>query len=154
MPKKVLITGVTGQDGSYMVDFLLESTDYQIYGMVRRASTNNYHNIQHLLNNNRFKLITGDLTDSQSIDNIVKEVLPDYFINLQETYIQNFKSSIISFDEYKKIPYKDKYYTIDDIKNFDVKIENKTNNINIINNFPYNMYIEDKLVYNINDPRL
>jgi GDPmannose 4,6-dehydratase len=82
MPKKVLITGVTGQDGSYMADFLLESTDYEIYGMVRRASTNNYHNIQHLLNNNRFKLMTGDLTDSQSIDNIVKEVLPDYFINL------------------------------------------------------------------------
>lgn len=82
MPKKVLITGVTGQDGSYMADFLLESTDYEIYGMVRRASTNNYNNIQHLLNNNRFKLITGDLTDSQSIDNIVKELLPDYFINL------------------------------------------------------------------------
>ena len=82
MPKKVLITGVTGQDGSYMADFLLESTDYEIYGMVRRASTNNYHNIQHLLKNSRFKLITGDLTDSQSIDNIVKEVLPDYFINL------------------------------------------------------------------------
>lgn len=82
MPKKVLITGVTGQDGSYMADFLLESTDYKIYGMVRRASTNNYHNIEHLLNNNRFKLMTGDLTDSQSIDNIVKEVLPDYFINL------------------------------------------------------------------------
>jgi GDPmannose 4,6-dehydratase len=82
MPKKVLITGVTGQDGSYMADFLSESTDYEIYGMVRRASTNNYHNIQNLLNNNRFKLMTGDLTDSQSIDNIVKEVLPDYFINL------------------------------------------------------------------------
>ena len=82
MSKKVLITGVTGQDGSYMADFLLESTNYEIYGMVRRASTNNYHNIKHLLNNNRFKLMTGDLTDSQSIDNIVKEVLPDYFINL------------------------------------------------------------------------
>jgi GDPmannose 4,6-dehydratase len=82
MSKKVLITGVTGQDGSYMAEFLLESTNYEIYGMVRRASTNNYHNIKHLLNNNRFKLMTGDLTDSQSIDNIVKEVLPDYFINL------------------------------------------------------------------------
>ena len=46
MSKKVLITGVTGQVGSYMVDFLLESTDYEIYGMVRRASTNNYHNIK------------------------------------------------------------------------------------------------------------
>jgi GDPmannose 4,6-dehydratase len=80
--KKVLITGVTGQDGSYMADYLLEVTNYEIYGMVRRASTNNFHNIKHLLENSRFKLITGDLTDSQSIDNIVREVSPDYFINL------------------------------------------------------------------------
>jgi GDPmannose 4,6-dehydratase len=82
MLKKIIITGVTGQDGSYMADYLLENTDYEIYGMVRRASTNNYHNIKHLLNNPRFKLITGDLTDSQSIDNIVREINPDYFINL------------------------------------------------------------------------
>lgn len=82
MSKKVLITGVTGQDGSYMADFLLEKTDYIIYGMVRRASTNNHHNIKHLLDNPRFQLITGDLTDSQSIDNIVREIKPDYFINL------------------------------------------------------------------------
>jgi GDPmannose 4,6-dehydratase len=80
--KKIIITGVTGQDGSYMADHLLESTEYEIYGMVRRASTNNYHNIKHLLNNPRFKLVTGDLTDSQSIDNIVRDIQPDYFINL------------------------------------------------------------------------
>jgi len=82
MHKKVIITGVTGQDGSYMADYLLEVTSYDIYGVVRRASTNNYHNIKHLLNNKRFKLITADLTDSQSIDNIVREYQPDYFINL------------------------------------------------------------------------
>ena len=82
MSKKIIITGVTGQDGSYMADFLLENTDYEIFGMVRRASTNNHHNIKHLLNNKRFKLTTGDLTDSQSIDNIVREIQPDYFINL------------------------------------------------------------------------
>jgi GDPmannose 4,6-dehydratase len=82
MHKKIIITGVTGQDGSYMADFLLEETDNEIFGMVRRASTNNHHNIKHLLLNPRFKLITGDLTDSQSIDNIVREVKPDYFINL------------------------------------------------------------------------
>ncbi len=82
MPKKVIITGVTGQDGSYMSDLLLEETGHEIYGMVRRSSTNNHHNIKHLLNSDRFKLITGDLTDSQSIDNIVREIRPDYFINL------------------------------------------------------------------------
>jgi GDPmannose 4,6-dehydratase len=82
MSKKVIITGVTGQDGSYMADLLLEETDYEIFGMVRRTSTKNYKNIEHLLNHSRFKLITGDLTDSQSIDNIVREIKPDYFINL------------------------------------------------------------------------
>jgi GDPmannose 4,6-dehydratase len=82
MHKKVIITGVTGQDGSYMTDLLLEETDYEVFGMVRRASTNNYHNIKHLLDNSRFKLITGDLTDSQSIDNIVRDIKPDFFINL------------------------------------------------------------------------
>jgi GDPmannose 4,6-dehydratase len=82
MHKKVIITGVTGQDGSYMADLLLEETPYNIYGMVRRTSTNNHHNIKHLLSNAKFKLITGDLADSQSIDNIVREIHPDYFINL------------------------------------------------------------------------
>jgi GDPmannose 4,6-dehydratase len=82
MPKKVIITGVTGQDGSYMADLLLEETHYEVFGMVRRASTNNHHNIKHLLTNPKFKLITGDLTDSQSIDNIIREIKPDFFINL------------------------------------------------------------------------
>jgi len=82
MEKKIIITGVTGQDGSYMTDYLLKNTEHEIYGMIRRSSTNNQHNIKHLLNNSRFKLITGDLTDSQSIDNIVRDIRPDYFINL------------------------------------------------------------------------
>jgi len=82
MSKKVIITGVTGQDGSYMADLLLEETDYEIYGMVRRTSTKNYKNIDHLLNNPRFKTVTGDLSDSQSIDNLIREIKPDYFINL------------------------------------------------------------------------
>jgi len=80
--KKIIITGVTGQDGSYMSDYLLENTDFKIFGIVRRASTNNYKNIDHLLSNKNFKIITGDLTDSQSIDNIVRDISPDYFINL------------------------------------------------------------------------
>lgn len=82
MSKKVIITGVTGQDGSYMSDFLLENTDYEIYGMTRRTSSKNYKNIEHLLNNSRFKIVTGDLSDSQSVDNLVREIKPDYFINL------------------------------------------------------------------------
>jgi GDPmannose 4,6-dehydratase len=82
MVKKIIVTGITGQDGSYMVDFLLKNTDHIIYGMVRRTSTLNTTNISQFLTNDRFKLITGDLSDGQSIANIVSEIVPDYFINL------------------------------------------------------------------------
>ena len=79
--KKVIITGVSGQDGSYMADFLLKETSYFIYGIVRRSSSPVYPNLAEALKNERFKLITADLSDSQSIENIVREVGPDYFIN-------------------------------------------------------------------------
>lgn len=80
--KKVLVSGVTGQDGSHMVDYLLKNTNYLIYGMVRRSAKPDFSNIEEALKNERFKLVTGDLSDSQSIDNLVKEIKPDYFINL------------------------------------------------------------------------
>jgi len=80
--KKVIVTGITGQDGSYMVDHLLQNTDFQIFGMVRRSSNLNTINISHVIDNPRLTLVTGDLSDSQSIDSLVKEIKPDYFINL------------------------------------------------------------------------
>jgi GDPmannose 4,6-dehydratase len=80
--KIVLVTGVTGQDGSYMVDYLLSNTNYQIYGMIRRSSNLNTINISHALDNPRFHLVTGDLSDNQSLDSLIKEIKPDYFINL------------------------------------------------------------------------
>ena len=79
--KKVIVTGVTGQDGSYMVDFILNNTDHMVYGIRRRSSNPNLDNIKHNLNNPRFKMLIGDLSDSNSIDEIVKEIKPDYFIN-------------------------------------------------------------------------
>ena len=79
--KNVIITGISGQDGSYMVDYLLENTDYNIFGAVRRLSKPNYSNFSNHLDNKRFKVVTIDLSDSQSIDNVVREVNPDYFIN-------------------------------------------------------------------------
>jgi len=79
--KKIIITGVTGQDGSYMVDYILKNTDYFIYGVRRRSSNPNLQNIKHNLDNPRFKMIIADLGDSNSIDEIVKEIQPDYFIN-------------------------------------------------------------------------
>ena len=80
--KKVIVTGITGQDGSYMIDYLLENTDLQIFGMVRRSSNLNTINISHSIDNPRLTLVTGDLSDSQSIDSLVKEIKPDYFVNL------------------------------------------------------------------------
>ena len=79
--KKVIITGITGQDGSYMVDHLLKNTNYFIYGICRRNSNPNFINIKHNLNNPRFKILTADLADSSSIDEVVKKISPDYFIN-------------------------------------------------------------------------
>jgi GDPmannose 4,6-dehydratase len=80
--KKVLVTGVTGQDGSYMADYLLENTDHLVYGMVRRTAKPDYGNIEKALKNPRFRLVVGDLSDSPSIDELVKTIQPDYFINL------------------------------------------------------------------------
>jgi GDPmannose 4,6-dehydratase len=78
----VFVTGVTGQDGSHMVDYLLENTDYTIIGGARRLSIKNHENIAHLDNNPRFKLVNFDLSDAHSISKIVEKLKPDYFINL------------------------------------------------------------------------
>ena len=81
--KNAIITGVTGQDGSYLAELLL-SKGYQVYGLVRRTSqpTQGRSLINHLLENDSFHLVNGDLTDQSSIDNAVKEVQPDEFYNL------------------------------------------------------------------------
>ena len=80
--KVVFVTGVTGQDGSFMVDHLLKNTNYLIFGGARRLSIKNHENIGHLENNNRFHLVNFDLSDAHSINKIVQELKPDYFINL------------------------------------------------------------------------
>ena len=81
--KTAIITGVTGQDGSYLAELLL-SKGYQVYGLVRRTSqpTQGRSLINHLLDNDTFHLVNGDLTDQSSIDNAVKEIQPDEFYNL------------------------------------------------------------------------
>ena len=78
--KTVVITGVTGQDGSHMVDFLLKNTDYLIFGGVRRLSVYNHQNVKHI-KSDRFHLINFDLTDSHAISRTVEKLQPDYFIN-------------------------------------------------------------------------
>ena len=78
--KVIIVTGVTGQDGSFMVDFLLKNTDYLIFGGVRRLSVYNHENIRHI-KSDRFHLINFDLTDTHSISRIIEKLKPDYFIN-------------------------------------------------------------------------
>lgn len=79
--KKVIITGVTGQDGSFMADFLLKNTEYTIIAGARRLSVKNHKNIQHLIDNPRFKLIDLDITDQSNLDEVIQKEEPDYFIN-------------------------------------------------------------------------
>lgn len=79
--KKVLITGVTGQDGSFMADYLLKNTDNIVIGGIRRLSVENHKNISHLKKEERFKLIDLDVTDQINVERVIKEEKPDYFIN-------------------------------------------------------------------------
>ena len=84
--KKVLITGITGQDGSYLAEFLLEK-GYEVHGLIRRASTINTWRINHLYNNpeildKKLFLHYGDLTDITSLTNIIGKVKPDEIYNL------------------------------------------------------------------------
>lgn len=90
--KKVIITGVTGQDGSYMAKYLLHKTHinevlggneitFEIYGTIRRLSVNNHENIECLKTNKNFHLVEMDLCDSESVDRVIREIKPDYFIN-------------------------------------------------------------------------
>ena len=79
--KKALITGITGQDGSYLTEFLLEK-DYEVHGIIRRSSSINTDRINHLYNNLKLKLHYGDLTDMSSMTRIIQEIQPDEIYNL------------------------------------------------------------------------
>jgi len=84
--KKALITGITGQDGAYLSEFLLEK-GYQVHGIKRRSSLFNTQRIDHIyqdphVDNQRFILHYGDLTDSTNIIRIIQEVQPDEIYNL------------------------------------------------------------------------
>jgi GDPmannose 4,6-dehydratase len=83
--KKALITGITGQDGSYLAEFLLEK-DYEVHGIVRRASTFNRQRIDHLrkaeMGERHVRLYYGDLGDAESLATILEKVRPDEIYNL------------------------------------------------------------------------
>jgi len=80
--KKVLITGILGQDGANMAEYLLSlEGNMEIYGMMRRTSNVNKSNIEAFENHPNFNLVYGDLTDEISLDKLVHQIEPDYFIN-------------------------------------------------------------------------
>lgn len=86
MVKKALITGITGQDGSYLAELLL-SKGYEVYGIIRRASTFNTERIDHIYQDphefgRRTHLVYGDLNDASSLNKILRDVQPDEIYNL------------------------------------------------------------------------
>ncbi|WP_318710252.1 GDP-mannose 4,6-dehydratase [Candidatus Acetatifactor stercoripullorum] len=90
--KKALITGITGQDGSYLAELLLEK-GYEVHGMVRRASISNTARIDHLLQKKAVTLHDGDLSDTSSITRIIQLIQPDEIYNLAaQSHVQ------VSFD--------------------------------------------------------
>ena len=88
--KSALITGITGQDGSYLAELLLEK-GYEVHGIIRRASVSTTARIDHILD--KLVIHEGDLTDSVSLIRIIREVQPDEIYNLAaQSHVQ------VSFD--------------------------------------------------------
>ena len=79
--KTALVTGVTGQDGSYLAEFLLEK-GYKVYGIKRRSSIINTERVDHIYDNPNFKMLYGDLSDALSLIDILKQIQPDEVYNL------------------------------------------------------------------------
>ncbi|MFZ5816087.1 MAG: GDP-mannose 4,6-dehydratase [Bacillota bacterium] len=96
MPK-ALITGVTGQDGSYLAEFLLDK-GYEVYGLVRRTSSPNLERLQGCLD--RIRLVEGDLSDQASLFHLVREIQPDEIYNLaaQSFVATSWKQPLLTAD--------------------------------------------------------
>jgi len=86
MTKRALITGLTGQDGSYLAELLLEK-GYEVYGMVRRSSTVNFERVAHIQDD--LRIVQGDLLDESSLSELMREVNPDEVYNLAaQSFVQ------------------------------------------------------------------
>ena len=98
--KSAIIFGVTGQDGSHLSDLLLEK-NYKVIGVSRRSSTDNTCRIKHILDNENFVLVQGDITDAFSVSKILKEhVHVDEIYNLaaQSHVAVSFKQPALTWD--------------------------------------------------------
>ncbi len=86
--KKAFITGITGQDGSYLAELLLEK-GYKVYGLTRRTSTQNFARIESIIHHENLELISGDLIDQHSITFALKDIQPDEVYNLAaQSFVQ------------------------------------------------------------------
>lgn len=81
MHKKILVTGILGQDGANMAEFLLKDSNHKVFGMMRRSANPNFENASLFKNHPNFSFVYGDLSDDVSLDKAVREINPDYFIN-------------------------------------------------------------------------
>ena len=102
--KKALITGITGQDGSYLAEFLLEK-GYVVHGIKRRSSSFNSQRVDHIYKdphdkNSRFFMHYGDLTDTSNLVRIIKEIQPDEIYNFadQDHVRWSFEIPIYSYN--------------------------------------------------------
>ncbi len=97
MPTSALITGITGQDGSYLAELLLKK-GYKVNGLIRRLSTPNISRIEHIVD--KIELIEGDLTDQSSINNALKESTPDEVYNLaaQSFVVTSWNQPVLTGD--------------------------------------------------------
>ena len=84
--KIALITGITGQDGSFLAELLVEK-GYEVHGIIRRASISNTSRIDHLLEKKVITLHDGDLTDTSSLIRIINLVKPDEIYNIREMWM-------------------------------------------------------------------
>lgn len=86
--KKAFITGITGQDGSYLAELLL-GKGYEVYGLTRRTSTQNFARIEHLMHQDRLHLVSGDLIDQHSLTTAIRDIQPDEVYNLAaQSFVQ------------------------------------------------------------------
>lgn len=95
--KKAFVIGLTGMDGSYMAELLLEK-GYEVHGLVRRSASPNFWRIEHIID--QLKLVPGDLTDQSSLDNAIRKIQPNEIYNLgAQSYVHySFQAPIATAD--------------------------------------------------------
>lgn len=100
MSKNIVITGFSGMDGPHMADLLLKETNYNIIGVLRRQSNPNIVNYAHLLSNDRVKIVSADITDPVSINNLIQTYKPEYFFNFcaQSHVAESWVAPVMTFE--------------------------------------------------------